>query len=100
IRVDDALVSPVRKLRRIVVRDDGDNAGRTFRRRTVDMDRPVGARAPDDHTVGNVCLFELGSVGRLSGDLLAAIDTTDGSPDISSAHVRGPAISTRRTTPR
>src|SRR5437764_1541738 len=100
IRIDDALVRPVRELRRIVVCDDGDDARRTFRRRTVDTDRPVGARAADDHTVGNVCLFELGSVGRLSGDLLAAIDTADGSPDILSAHVRAPAVATARTIAR
>src|SRR5256886_4912897 len=100
-RVWGALVRAISKPRRVAVRHDGDDTGRSFRCRTVDgCNAAIGDRTPHDGAVRQTWYVELGSVRGAARDLLAAVDAADWLSDNCGGHARAPAVSTARTRTR
>ena len=99
-RIDEALLLPVRKSRRVLVGDDREHARHVGGRRVDPAYPPKAHRARDDDGIGLAGLVELGGVAGKPGDLGGAVDPRQGLADRHGAHAGSPVIARARTTVR
>src|SRR5438105_4456144 len=101
VRIDDGLVLAIGELRRVAMRQHGNDAGCAFCSGGVDgSDAAFRHRAAHDRAMRVSGHIELGGIGGAPGDLLSSIHAADGLPDESGCHARAPAVSTARTMAR
>src|SRR4051812_23276060 len=101
VRIHRRRMGPIGQLRRIAVRNNGNDAGRALGYRAVDgCNTPVRDRASHNCAMRLAGDVELGGVSRSAGDLLPPVHAAEGFSDDSGSHARVPAVSTARTIAR